>query len=147
MRLWSFHPKYLDAVGLSRLINEGISGYKALTGQQKMWQNHPQLTRFKNSRYSKDFLQSYLKCIIMFQLEKKSKEIDWDDCPKSYSFWFNEIKVTEGQLKYEWQHYLKKLQKRNKKLYNELKSIEIPSPHPIFRVVKGDIESWEKVKL
>jgi len=57
--------------------------------------------------------------------------------------------VTEGQLKYEWQHYLNKLKTqkgRDKKLYEELKSIEMPEAHSIFSVIEGDIESWERIK-
>jgi hypothetical protein len=54
--------------------------------------------------------------------------------------------VTKGQLVYEWNHYLNKLKKRNPTKYAELRGILIPEPHPIFRVIDGDIESWEKVK-
>lgn len=57
-----------------------------------------------------------------------------------------EVAVTRGQLEFEFYHLLKKLEIRNKKHFEELmklspKNIE---PNPIFRVVDGKIEKWEK---
>lgn len=153
MRLWSFNPKYLDSVGLSRAINEAISGYKALTGKQKMWQNHSQLERFKNADIfvsKKDnhiLLQSYIVSLITNYRRRKYKEIDFSqsiEIDGSAS-----LTVTKGQIEYEWQHYLNKLKTqkgRDKELYEQLKDIKTPEPHPLFSMVAGDIESWEKVK-
>lgn len=143
MRLWSFHPKYLDNIGLSRAINEGISGYKALTGQQKMWANHSQLIRFKATDKPEYYLQIYLNQIF---IERLNKWRDTIDAPHITADMNPLLEVTEGQLIYEWNHYLNKLAIRNKTLYNTLKQIDTPEPHPIFKVIEGDIEQWEKVK-
>lgn len=55
------------------------------------------------------------------------------------------ITVTDGQLQYEISHLLKKLSKRDKKKYDEIVSVRNPEPHPIFYMVSGEIEAWERV--
>jgi hypothetical protein len=42
-------------------------------------------------------------------------------------------------------HLLKKLEKRDPEKYKEDQKRE-PQSHPLFRVVKGDVEPWEKSK-
>lgn len=145
MRIWSFHPKYLDNVGLSRAINESIKGYKALCktgeGYPKSWEKHSQLIRFQES--NPRILIYYIECLI------DEKVIRWIDeiglCSSNMPL-LPEMGVTEEQLKYEWNHYLNKLHTRNYDKWLELFQIIEPEPHPIFDVVPGEIEPWEKVK-
>ena len=47
MRLWSLHPRYLDAKGLVALWREALLAQKVLQGNTKGYRNHPQLSRFK----------------------------------------------------------------------------------------------------
>jgi len=47
MRLWSIHPKYLDAKGLVALWREYLLAQKVLEGKTTGYTNHPQLLRFK----------------------------------------------------------------------------------------------------
>ena len=80
MRLWSIHPKYLDAKGLVALWREGLLAQKVLKGETQGYINHPQLDRFKSkqdpiaatSKYlyliHKESLQQYYS----LNLEKKS---------------------------------------------------------------------------
>jgi len=56
------------------------------------------------------------------------------------------IPVTRGQLTYEFQHLLRKLRKRDPERYEELKHVKEVEPNPVFYVVEGDVEPWEKVK-
>jgi len=49
-------------------------------------------------------------------------------------------------LLYEWSHLLKKLEQRNEELLWKLEQIVEPEPHPLFEIVKGEIESWEAVR-
>jgi hypothetical protein len=49
MRIWSLHPKYLDAKGLVALWRESLLAKQALESKTKGYKNHPQLNRFKNS--------------------------------------------------------------------------------------------------
>ncbi|MEM2211610.1 MAG: pyrimidine dimer DNA glycosylase/endonuclease V [Nitrososphaerales archaeon] len=52
MRLWSIHPKYLDAKGLITLWRESLLAKKVLEGYTKGYINHPQLLRFKKYKES-----------------------------------------------------------------------------------------------
>jgi len=56
------------------------------------------------------------------------------------------ITVSDGQIKYEFGHLLKKLKKRANNLYNKLKGTKNILPNPMFEIVKGKIEKWEIVK-
>lgn len=149
MRMWSFHPKYLDNVGLNRAINESIAGYKALIktkeGYPLAWEKHPQLERFKNTLFGNVLLRQYIKYLLDYKYALQMKQLGYN----SYIGLFiceNFQSVNIQQLKYEWNHYLVKLLKRNKDLYNDLKNIELPDPHPLFKIVNGEIENWERVK-
>ncbi|MEM2082172.1 MAG: hypothetical protein QXK34_00330, partial [Candidatus Bathyarchaeia archaeon] len=54
--------------------------------------------------------------------------------------------VTRGQLGFELSHLLKKLEKRDKKKFKELKNLTICDiePNPIFKVINGGVEAWER---
>ncbi|MGZ7095791.1 MAG: pyrimidine dimer DNA glycosylase/endonuclease V, partial [Methanobacterium sp.] len=56
----------------------------------------------------------------------------------------SKIEVTEGQLAYELRHLKRKLKVRDIDKYEELKKIEFLEVNSIFKVVKGDIEPWER---
>ncbi len=56
------------------------------------------------------------------------------------------IPVTQGQMKYEFKHLKEKLKTRDRDKYHELTEINLPIPNPVFRVIPGDIEPWEKIK-
>ena len=47
------------------------------------------------------------------------------------------MKETQGQLTFEWAHFMKKLKIRQPALYRKLKSIAAPNHHPIFKIVPG----------
>jgi len=46
MRLWTLHPKYLDARGLVALWREVLLAQKVLCGTTRGYRHHPQLRRF-----------------------------------------------------------------------------------------------------
>ena len=54
--------------------------------------------------------------------------------------------MTRGQINYEYEHLLNKLKTRDPILYEKLKKNKIIEPHPIFKIVKGDVEKWEIIK-
>ena len=54
------------------------------------------------------------------------------------------IQTTSGQLEFEIMHLLNKLMNRSKKEYDFLSSIEKVYPHPLFQVIPGEVEVWEK---
>ena len=47
-------------------------------------------------------------------------------------------------LNFERNHLLKKLKLRNQKVYNKLRLLDDFETHPLFHLIKGEIESWEK---
>ena len=49
MRIWTLHPKYLDAKGLVALWREALLAKHVLEGKTVGYLNHPQLTRFKQA--------------------------------------------------------------------------------------------------
>jgi hypothetical protein len=50
MRIWSLHPKYLDAKGLVALWRETLLAKNVLEGKTVGYKNHPQLNRFKQAK-------------------------------------------------------------------------------------------------
>jgi len=54
------------------------------------------------------------------------------------------LTVTRAQLEFEWEHLREKLRKRDPERLALLASVERPRPHPLFRVVRGDVASWER---
>ena len=53
---------------------------------------------------------------------------------------------TSGQMNYETTHLIKKLKVRNPKMFLELINFTEIEPHPLFKVVEGNIEGWESLK-
>ena len=60
MRIWSLHPKYLDAKGLVALWRETLLAKHVLEGKTKGYKNHPQLQRFKKAKYPLELINQYL---------------------------------------------------------------------------------------
>jgi hypothetical protein len=151
MRLWSIHPSYLDRQGLLAVWRESLLAQKVLLGYTKGYRNHPQLIRFKR-KHAITLIEDYLKSIY-FEAKSRGYHFNYSKiCSDHSSGIFKEqILVTEGQLEYEFRHLLKKL--RNRDVFRWINLItkyadlkyKIAS-HPLFKVVKGDIENWEKIK-
>lgn len=161
MRLWSVHPMYLDTKGLLAVWREGLLAQRVLLGKTKGYKNHPQLERFKNVYNPKPFLNPlfYLGSYLYNIWEEADKrKFKFDKTKIKYcadkSF---KMQVTQGQVKYEFQHLQNKLQYRCiNKYWNNITTIYViedkintyrePLSNPLFEVVEGDIEKWEKVK-
>jgi hypothetical protein len=141
MRIWSLHPKYLDTKGLVALWRETLLAKSVLSGETKGYKSHPQLERFKAHSDPLNAINAYLDEVWKeAQLRGYHFNRDKIDCPdKKMS-----IPVTEGQIKYEVQHLLGKLKIRDQKKFDELSKAKVIEAHPLFTVVKGGIEKWEK---
>jgi Pyrimidine dimer DNA glycosylase len=143
MRIWSIHPKYLDAKGLVALWRETLLAKHVLEGKTKGYRNHPQLDRFKLTNNPKDAINQYLSavfdeaCTRGYKFDRK--KINWD-------FEIASMVVTSGQIKYEAVHLLNKLKKRDKAKFKELNKMSRFKPHPMFKTVRGKIEEWEIVQ-
>ena len=142
MRLWSLHPQYLDAKGLVALWRESLLAKKVLQGLTKGYTQHPQLLRFKAQRKSVQAIDRYLMAVFAESL-KRNYSFDGKKFAKNTSR--KKITVTQGQLNYELEHLRKKLKKRDPVRFKSLEHLSHPKPHPLFNVIPGKVEKWEKI--
>jgi hypothetical protein len=143
MRLWSLHPKYLDKLGLLGLWREGLLAQKVLLGKTKGYKNHPQLIRFKRTDDPILYIGTYLYYVYL-EGKKRGYNFNKDKIIK-YDLHLK-MQVTIGQINFEFQHLLEKLKVRDNKKYEEIKNEKIIEPNPIFYIIDGGIEEWEKDK-
>lgn len=54
------------------------------------------------------------------------------------------IDVARGQLDHKWAHLLDKLRRRDPERLGALSTVRRIQPHPVFRIVPGGVEDWEK---
>lgn len=142
MRLWSIHPKYLDSKGLVALWREGLLAKHVLGGRTEAYKNHPQLNRFKECDNPLACINQYLKYIYK---ESKQRGYNFDRNKIDPVFYPIRLTVTDQQMHYELQHLLKKLKTRSSPGFSFLNSQKNLDPHPLFHIIKGEIEDWEKL--
>lgn len=140
MRLWSIHPRYLDAKGLVALWREGLLAQKVLQGRTRGYRHHPQLARFRETANPEGAIASYLRVVVD---EAMRRGYGFDRSRIANKRFASTIKVTRGQLRYEADHLLGKLRARDPALYARLQSRTRFEPHPLFRSVNGGVEAWE----
>lgn len=141
MRLWSLSPKHLDTKGLVALWREALLAKHVLEGKTKGYTNHPQLDRFKTSQSPIDAINLYLKSV---HEESLNRGYNFDRSKFNIDAKPFQIEVFNGQVEYEFNHLKNKLQVRSPDFYNEVVNIEMPEIHPLFIIVDGPVESWEK---
>ena len=142
MRLWSLHPKYLDARGLVALWREGLLARKVLTEHTRGYRNHPQLERFKRSSEPQATIDAYLGFVLE---EARARGYKFDATKIERPETSSRMRVTNGQLEFELDHLRKKLWKRDRKAHRKLREVRSPEPNPLFIVVDGEIEEWERL--
>jgi len=140
MRLWSLHPQYLDLKGLLAVWREGLLAKHVLAGKTVGYRNHPQLRRFRESASPLDAIDCYL-AEVFFEAARRNysfnrEKIDWGFTPVALS-------VSAGQLDYERNHLLDKLNRRDPAAAERLAGETRPLVHPMFQVREGDVEPWE----
>ena len=143
MRLWTVHPRYLDSRGLVALWREGLLAQRVLDGKTKGYRHHPQLRRFRAHEKPLDSIALYLKTVYE---ESVRRGFRFDSTKIGSSDSHAQMDETEGQLLYEWKHLKQKLKIRQPDLYNQYGTIEKPEPHPLFRILPGPVQDWEKTK-
>ncbi len=143
MRLWSIHPRYLDAKGLVALWREGLLAQAVLAGRTRGYRNHPQLTRFLRAPAPSRRIAAYLRIVHAESLRRGYR---FDGRKLGRGGRVAPLPVTRGQIGYEWAHLRKKLRARSSLWLRRLKGVKRPRPHPSFRVVAGGVADWEVVK-
>lgn len=141
MRLWSVHPRYLDARGLTALWREALLARAVLQGKTKGYRHHPQLQRFRNHPAPRAALNAYLRAI---HAEAEARGYSFSKRKLGPRRARVVLEVTRGQLRYEWQHLLRKLKARSPPLHVRWRRLAAPRAHPIFRIVPGGVAAWER---
>jgi hypothetical protein len=141
MRIWSLHPKYLDSRGLVALWRESLLAKKVLEGKTKGYKNHPQLERFKFQKEPVNSINQYLKEVF---LEASQRKFNFDRGKIDWSLKAPMVNITKGQIDFELRHLMSKLKIRDKVRYTKIKSLQTIECHPLFKIIDGDIEKWEK---
>jgi hypothetical protein len=142
MRLWTLHPRHLDAAGLVALWREALLAQAVLLGRTRGYTRHPQLQRFRTAADPVAVIAGYLRVVA--------------DEAKSRGYAFNLARIvtskspvrpiaeTKGQLLYEWEHLGRKLRRRSPAWYRDQIAGAQPTAHPLFRIVAGGVREWER---
>jgi len=141
VRLWSIHPRYLDAKGLVALWREGLLAKKVLEGRTKGYRHHPQLVRFREQSSPVASIKKYLYSVW---LESVSRGYAFNRRKLGTVRKVTQVPVSSGQLKFELRHLRTKLRVRDRERYRMMAGVTEPVPHPLFRKRKGGIEEWER---
>jgi hypothetical protein len=141
MRLWSIHPRYLDPQGLVALWREGLLAQAVLAGRTRGYRHHPQLDRFKAQRAPLAAINAYLAAVYD---EARARGYAFDRSKLRAVRRCGPIAVSSGQIAHEWRHLRRKLALRNPALLKRWRAREVPDCHPLFRVVAGGVEPWER---
>jgi hypothetical protein len=141
MRLWTVHPSHLDAKGLVAAWREALLAQKVLGGGTRGYRNHPQLIRFRSQPKPLHAMAAFLRGIAD---EARSRGYRFDVSKIRRSEPVPRIVETDGQLLYEWRHLRAKLRVRAPALYRRSGRISRPESHPLFRIVSGAVQDWEK---
>jgi hypothetical protein len=141
MRLWSLHPSLLDPRGLVALWREALLAQKVIQGKTTGYRRHPQLQRFRQCGMPMDAIATYLWAVHD------------DAVRRGYRFAASRIAgdrhlltipVTTGQLRFEWSHLKAKVRQRDPARFRALLGSRNIAAHPLFAVVAGAIEPWER---
>ena len=143
MRLWTIHPKYLDASGLVALWREGLLAQRVLQGCTRGYRHHPQLIRFRAQRGPLACIATYLREV---HAESLRRGYHFDGAKIARARACAPMPETAGQLAAEWAHLKRKLRTRAPARYRELVRIAQPDPHPLFHIVPGDARDWERAR-
>jgi len=143
MRLWSIHPRYLDAKGLVALWREGLLAQAVLAGLTRGYRNHPQLDRFREHRHPAAAIAVYLGHVAD-EAKERGYNFDRSKLPRKRTS--VRLTVSDGQLALEWRHLLAKLRDRDPARHDRFCSIDVPDPHPLFIVIPGPIAPWERAR-
>jgi hypothetical protein len=137
---------YLDSQGLNAVWREGLLAQSVLQSKTKGWKNHPQLERFKNTINAMAAIGYYLLKIFE-ESQQRTYHYNYSKIVMPANT-IPKIPITTGQLDYEYELLKARVKHRSPTKYHELihlhRSDPHPEPHPLFVMVKGEVETWEK---
>jgi hypothetical protein len=140
MRLWTLHPRHLDAAGLVALWREGLLARAVLSGRTRGYRHHPQLIRFRAATRPIASLDTYLSAVCD---EADRRGYRFDRAKLGPARVRGRITATRDQLDFEWTHLTEKLRARARPAALAVRPAR-PSAHPLFRIVRGGVADWER---
>lgn len=175
MRIWSLHPCLLDRRALVACWRETLLAQKVLRGLTRGYTNHPQLIRFRAHPQPLEAVAAYLSGLadeadargysfnraLIGAGENSTNEnsagkngTDKNSADKAENPYASvaPIPVSLGQLEYELAFLQHKVAGRDPEWEHRLSERltargELAAcAHPLFEVVPGAIEPWEKTK-
>ncbi len=144
MRLWSLHPQCLDAKGLVALWREALLAQKVLQNATNAYTNHPQLIRFKSQSNPLELIGAYL-AVVAAEAKRRGYHFDASKIEMPVVI-RKQIPVTDKQIAFESLHLRRKLKTRARPDNRYPSKKNLMKVHPLFEVIPGRIEAWEKVK-
>ena len=144
MRIWSLHPEYLDTRGLVAVWREALLAQAVLRGVTRGYRHHPQLARFRRRRAPVSAIAEYLRHV---HAEAVARGYRFDRDLIGPAGAVGRIPVTRGQIELEWEHLKAKLGERDPARAARCEAVAFPAPHPLFHVVPGGVEAWERASI
>ena len=141
MRLWSLHPRYLDAPGLVALWREALLARAVLRGETSGYRHHPQLDRFKAHPQPRSAINAYLAGV---HAEAVARGYSFDATKVGPVRTVAPIAVTFDQINHEWEHLLVKLMARSPDVFSRWSKLGNPTCHPLFAPCIGPVAAWER---
>ncbi len=145
MRLWSISFEYLDSKGLVALWREALLAKKVLEGRTKGYTKHPQLARFRAFGYPLKAINTYLY-YVRLEAGRRKYNFDAEKIDSSLIDLNIKMKISLGQLNYEFGLLKSKVEKRDLAYYKKLLHVKRIEPNQLFYVISGPVAEWEKVK-
>ena len=170
MRIWSLHPSLLDRRALVACWRETLLAQKVLRGLTRGYTNHPQLIRFRAHPQPLEAVAAYLSgladeadargysfnraLIGAGEASASENSAGKNSAAKPEAPYASvaRIPVPLGQLEYELAFLQHKVAGRDPEWEHQLSERlaargELAAcTHPLFEVVPGAIEPWEKTK-
>lgn len=143
MRIWSIHPQYLDPAGLVALWREALLAQAVLNELTRGYKHHPQLQRFREHESPATAIATYLHAVAD---EADRRGYKFDRTKVLCAACDETIVVTDGQLRFEWEHFRAKARERNPEWFAAIAKIAKPLAHPTFTIVRGGVAGWERVR-
>jgi hypothetical protein len=141
MRIWSIHPEYLDAKGLVALWREALLAQAVLAGNTRGYRQHPQLLRFQQKRDPVAAIATYLWGVYR---ESQRRGYRFDSSRILRRAGRHRLRLTHGQMEFELGHLKAKLKLRDPESYQQISTLTQVGLHPMFDLVDGDVEDWER---
>jgi hypothetical protein len=135
------HPQYLDGVGLVALWREALLAQAVLRGRTRGYRQHPQLERFRDSPTPVATIAEYLRGV---HAESRLRGYAFARERIVRGRATSPLAVARGQLDHEWEHLMRKLRSRAPDAWRRLQRVSRPQAHPLFRVTRGGLASWER---